>query len=118
MIYVDVENINDYACYVVTNSDTIRAYRTMPTRPSTTGYQNTVNYRDFYVNSHYMYLDGTQSFGYNSTLPICLDKSIITNDFYYRNDFSEILIIFLILCIFCFYLPLKIFSKLFKRGSL
>lgn len=118
MIYVDVENINDYSCYVVTNSDTIRAYRTMPTRPSNTGYQNTVNYRDFYVNSHYMYLDGTQSFSYNSTIPTCLNKNILTNEFYYRNDFDSILIIFIIIVIFGIYLPIKIFSRLFKRGGL
>lgn len=110
MIYVPNQN---YACYVVQDSNTIRAYHTQP------NYNSTVNYTDYYVNSHYLEKVGQQTWGnYNTTLPTCMDKNLITNNFYYRNDFDSILIIFLIMSIFCFYIPLKIFSRLFKRGGL
>lgn len=107
MIYVpDLEN---YQCFVVRNDSTIRAYKNIP--------QNNmdIEYRDYYYNSNYLYQDGVQSFGAYSTLPICLDNSKLTDSVYYRNDFDSILVIFLIMCIFCFYLPLKIFVRLFRR---
>lgn len=107
MIYVpDLEN---YQCFVVRNDSTIRAYKNIP--------QNNmdIEYRDYYYTSNYLYQDGVQSFGAYSTLPICLDNSNLTSSVYYRNDFDSILVIFLIMCIFCFYLPLKIFVRLFRR---
>ena len=107
MIYVpDLEN---YRCFVVRNESTIRAYKNIPVNNSD------VSYRDYFYNSNYLYQDGVQSFGPYSTLPICLDNSNLTNSVYYRNDFDSILVIFLIMCIFCFYLPLKIFVRLFRR---
>lgn len=109
MIYVP--DIN-YSCYVVIDSETIRAYETMPTQDST------INYRDYYINSNYLYEDGYQTFSRYSTLPVCLSNDVITDDFYYRNDLDSILIIFLILSIFCVFLPIKLLSKLFKRGAL
>ena len=107
MIYVpDLEN---YKCFVVRSESTIRAYKNIPVNNSD------VAYRDYYYNSNYLYQDGIQSFGSYSTLPICLDNSNLTDSVYYRNDFDSILVIFLIMCIFCFYLPLKIFVRLFRR---
>lgn len=107
MIYVP--DLETYKCFVVRNESTIRAYKNIP--------QNNmdIEYRDYYYNSNYLYQDGVQSFGAYSTLPICLDNSKLTDNFYYRNDFDSILVIFLIMCIFCFYLPLKIFVRLFRR---
>lgn len=107
MIYVP--DLKTYKCFVVRNESTIRAYKNIP--------QNNmdIDYRDYYYNSNYLYQDGVQSFGPYSTLPICLDNSNLTNNVYYRNDFDSILVIFLIMCIFCFYLPLKIFVRLFRR---
>ena len=107
MIYVP--DLETYKCFVVRNDSTIRAYKNIP--------QNNmdIEYRDYYYTSNYLYQDGVQSFGAYSTLPICLDNSKLTNNVYYRNDFDSILVIFLIMCIFCFYLPLKIFVRLFRR---
>lgn len=107
MIYVP--DLESYKCFVVRNDSTIRAYKNIP--------QNNmdIEYRDYYYNSNYLYQDGVQSFGAYSTLPICLDNSKLTDSVYYRNDFDSILVIFLIMCIFCFYLPLKIFVRLFRR---
>lgn len=114
MIYVPDTS---YACYVVQNSDTIRAYKTKPYNPSY-NQSVTIEYRDYYLKSNYIYQDGTQQFGNYSTIPVCLDSSVLTDSYYYRNDFDSILVIFLIMSIFCFYIPLKIFSRLFKRGRL
>lgn len=109
MIYVP--DITNYQCFVVQSSDIIRAYEQVP------NYNTTVNYRDYYIKSNYIFKDGSQSFGNYSytTLPVCLDNSTLTTSYYYRNDFDSILIIFLIMCIFCFYIPLKIFVRLIRR---
>lgn len=98
-----------YSCYVVQDSDTIRAYKTTPQLDSE------IEYRDYYVNSNYMYRDDTQNFSRYQQLPTCLDSSFLTSSVYYRNDFDSILIIFLILCIFCFLIPIKLFLRLFRR---
>jgi len=109
MIYVpDLEN---YKCYVVQSEGVLRGYEEIPQN------NTTVNYRDFYINSNYIYKDSSQQFGAYSTVPTCLDNNVLTTDVYYRNDFDSILIIFLIMSIFCFYIPLKIFLRLFKRGG-
>lgn len=109
-IYLPIENVNDFACYSVFDKDTIRAYKTQPQLDSTS------EYVDFYINSHYLQKTGTQSWGqWNNTLPICLTKSSITTDVYYRNDFDSVLIIFLILFIFIIVLPYKIMSRAFGR---
>lgn len=111
MIYVP--NLS-YECYVIQNAETIRAYKTEPYNPS---YNNTINieYRDFYINSNYIYQDGIQQFGSYSTIPLCLDKNNLTDNVYYRNDLDRILIIFIIFAIVCFVCPLKIFTRLFRR---
>lgn len=107
MIYVpDLEN---YECFVVRSEEVIRAYKQKPTNNST------IEYRDYYYNSNYVYNDGEQSFSQYTTLPTCLDQSSITDNVYYRNDFDSILIIFLIMSLFGFYMPLRIFKRLFRR---
>lgn len=110
MIYVpDTEN---YKCFVIQSEQVLRAYKQIPHTNST------IEYRDYYFNANYMYRDGSQSFSQYATLPVCLSSNEITTDFYYRNDLSDILIIFTILSLFGIFIPIKIFSKLFKRGGL
>ncbi len=100
----------DYKCYVVQNEDTIRAYKEVPRQNSS------IEYRDYYIHSDYIFRDGVQTFSnYSSNIPVCLDNSLITDSPYYRTDFSSILVIFLIMSIFCFLIPLKIFVRLFRR---
>lgn len=107
MIYVpDIEN---YKCFVVRNESTIRAYKQIPSHNSD------ISYRDYYYTSNYLYQDGIQSFSQYTALPTCLDSSVITTSPYYRNDFDSILIIFLIMSIFCFLIPIKVFTRLFRR---
>ena len=106
-IYVpDLEN---YKCFVVRDETTIRAYKEIPQR------NQEIEYRDYFYNSNYLYQDGVQSFGSYSTLPICLENNILTDDYFHRLDFNRILIIYLILFIFIIYIPLKIFMRFFKR---
>lgn len=98
-----------YACYVVQGEGVIRGYEEMPAN------NRDINYRDWYIDSSYIYRDGIQSFGNWGNLPVCLQTNQITDEVYYRNDFDSILIIFLIMCIFCFYIPIKVFLRLFRR---
>lgn len=107
MLYVP--NSEQYACVVVQNAETIRAYKTVPS------YSTSVEYTDFFVQSHYMSKEGVQEFSRYGDLPQCLSTENITSDFYYRNDMPDILLMFTIFCLFCFVLPLKIFVRLFRR---
>lgn len=106
MIYVPDLN---YKCYIVQSEGVIRAYEEKPQ------YNTDINYRDYYINSSYIYKDGVQSFGTYSTIPTCLDPSVLTNDFYYRLDLDSILIIFTIFVIFGLCLPFKILFRFFRR---
>lgn len=112
-IYLPIDNVNDFACYSVFDKDTVRAYYTKPALDSSS------EYVDFYINSHYLQKTGTQSWGqWNSSLPTCLSSSSITTDFYYRNDFPDILLIFIIFAIVGIYLPFKLISRIFRKGVL
>lgn len=107
MIYVPDKN--DFSCYVIQNQDTIRGYETTPTTNAT------IFYRDYYINSGYIYKDGYQTFNQYTTIPTCIDMNNITSEVYYRTDFHNILIIFIIMSIFAFLIPIKIFMRLFRR---
>lgn len=108
MIYVPEDNVFN-KCYVVQSTGVIRAYDTVPR--NNTHY----NYRDYYLESNYIYRDGEGSWGNYSTLPICLSTDFITNDFYYRNDFPDILFMFCVFSFFIIFVPFKILFRLFRR---
>lgn len=112
LIYVPYNHINEFACYYVYNGSTIRAYKQPPS------HNTTVYYTDFHINSHYLETNGVQSFSSYSTLPICNDKSKITNDIFYRNDFFEIIGTFLCIVIFVSWFPIKLFNVFRKRSRL
>lgn len=108
-IYLPVDDVNDYACYVVYDKDTIRAYYTKPVN------EQRVNYTDFYINSHYLEKEGSQTF-YNYNLPSCLPTTSLTTDLFYRFDLSQSLIIFTLLILIMFWTPLKLtWFRLFRR---
>ena len=108
MIYVPDDTTYD-KCYVVQNEDIIRGYDRLPA--NNTSY----TYRDYYIHSDYIFKDGSGQWSQYTTLPVCLPTSSITNDFYYRVDFSQIVLIFSIFAFFIVYLPYKIWSRLFGR---
>lgn len=107
MIYVP--DTDSYKCFVVQNEQVIRAYKSIP-RNNTTVY-----YRDYYLQSNYIYKDGQQTFGQYTTLPICLEESSVTTDYFYRNDIDSILVTFAIMALFILWLPLKIVFRFFRR---
>lgn len=112
-LYLPIENVNDFACYSIYDKDTVRAYYTKPAIDSSS------EYVDFFINSHYLKKTGIQSWGqWNSNLPICISSDSITTDYYYRNDFPDILLIFIIFAIVGIYLPFKLFSRIFRKGVL
>ena len=108
MIYVpDLEN---YECFVIRDENIIRAYQKTPTHNST------IDYRDYFYNSHYVYQDGTQTFSSYSNIPVCLDNTKLTTYYAYRNDFAEILIIFFLLVGFVYFIISRLWRALFKGG--
>lgn len=96
-------------CYVVQSEDIIRGYDRTPS--NNTNY----NYRDYYIHSDYIFKDGSGQWNQYSTLPICLNSSIITNDFYYRLDFTNILLNLFIFFIFIVLIPFLVFKRIFGR---
>lgn len=108
MIYMPDDNTYN-KCYVVQNEEVIRGYDRIPVNDSN------YSYRDYYINSNYIYRDGSGSWSQSTTLPVCLSSDIITNDFYYRNDFSDICIIFMTCFFFIFFIPFTLFKRFFRR---
>lgn len=109
-IYLPIDNFDEFACYSVYDKDTIRAYVNMPQIDSSS------RYVDFFINSHYLQKEGTQSWGqFTQYLPTCISKNSFTNNYYYRNDFTSSLLIFTIFAIFGILIPIKIFVRLFRR---
>lgn len=107
MIYVPDDAIYN-KCYVVQNENIIRGYDTVPT------YNTSYNYRDYYINSSYIYRDGSGTWSNYSTLPICLSIDVLTNSYVYRNDFAQILIIFAIMVGLVWFLISKLIKTLFS----
>lgn len=98
-----------YKCFVVQSEGVIRAYEKVPQN------NQEINYRDYYINSSYIYRDGFQSFGSYYNTPTCLSTDVVTDSVYYRNDIDKILVIVLIFSIFIIYIPLRIGKRFFRR---
>lgn len=96
-------------CAYIYNSDVIRVYDSQPRNNAT------ISYKDYYIKSSYIYNNGSTTFSNYSTLPVCIADSRLTTDVYYRNDFPQILLIFFMLSFVCFWVPWKIFIRLFRR---
>lgn len=97
-----------YTCYVLRNSDVIRAYESTN--------QNQYNrYHDYYIHNDYLEQIGYE-YNYNTNYE-CIDKNLLSEEVYYRLDFDRIIIIFFALAFVGLIVPFKLFMKLFKRGS-
>ena len=107
-IYVPQDNTYN-KCYVVQNEEVIRAYDRTPTN------NVSYNYRDYYIRSDYIYKDGSGTWSQYTTLPVCLSSSVITNDYWYRLDITNVLINVFIIAFFGLYFPWRIFKSLFGR---
>lgn len=106
-IYLPVESVNDYSCYVVYDSQTIRAYNNTPVVGNN-------SFTDFYLNTHYLSKTGTQVISSTPELPVCMSSDLITNDYMYRLDLSHILVIVSFILMLIFF-TFKVFARLFGR---
>lgn len=109
MSKIYVPNYTENSCVHILNQDVIRVYEEQPS------FDIYVNYTDYYFNSHYMSITNSQLFNTSDTLPTCENLDNISSEFYYRNDLFDILGCFIILSIFCIYMPYKIISRAFGR---
>lgn len=108
MVYVPTYNSSN--CVYVRDSNTIRVYDSHPTQGATVGYT------DYYVNSHYLYTNGSTTFNNYSTLPTCLVSTEISTNPWYRNDIADICIVFFIILTISYFIIKKIIRALFWGG--
>lgn len=101
-IYVPTQYLNK-PCYQV-NQNYIRVYAT------THNSNNTVY--DIYVNQDYQVRRSTS--GYSSST-YCDNINTYTDEIYYRVDFPQIILMFFLLVVICFYTPWKILLRMFRR---
>ena len=99
-IYLPSEYVNS-SCKVI-NNGYIRVY----TNTSLT------NYVDIYINQDYMIREGFNSYGYSGQ---CDTINTYTDNFYYRTDFPDILLMFSIFVLFGIYLPFRIIRRFYKK---
>lgn len=101
-----------YACYSVINENTIRAYEITPEL------NTTLNYRDYFINSHYIYNDHSEVITEEHLLPTCIATDKITTYYSYRNDITDILICFAILLLIGWFIVSSLIKSLFRRKKI
>lgn len=107
MIYLP-DTITSSMCAYVYDSDTIRVYEEVPRLNAT------INYTDYFINSHYVTRSGSTSFGNWSTISYdCLNVNNLTTNAVYRNDFTQIMIMAFILIFMCWFMISKLYRRLF-----
>lgn len=108
MIYVP-EFTENSCCYMY-DSNTLRCYESKPQ------YNVTINYTDYFVNSHYLERYGSTEFNnyYNYNIQ-CLDNNKLTTAYFYRNDSVDIMFLFILISGF-FLIIGRTFLKTFFRG--
>ena len=99
--------VSNYRCYFYDNSgEILYATNELPSKDTT------IEVEKIFVNNHYSIIHDTL----NITSDIsCLDNNITTSSLY-RKDIVDISILVVIMSIFLFFIPVYIFSRLFKRG--
>lgn len=108
MIYVPDTELSSY-CYVY-DPNVLRCYKELPR------YNSTIAFTDYFFNAHYIYRNGSTTFGSYSTINYdFIDHNLLTSNFYYRNDFADILTIFFIIVFFTYFIINK-FVRVFFHG--
>ncbi len=87
MIYLPIEDFSTYQYYAVIDKDTIRAYKEVPE------INKTIEYTDYYINSHYLEKKGFEMFQETSIIPEQIETTNLTNVACYRNDLADICVI-------------------------
>ena len=106
MSKVYLPSITSSNCIVTKDKDTIRVYDNLPQ------FDSYESYTDYYINSHYISKTGQD---FITEVPACETHDNFTTEYYYRNDFADICIIFLVFSLIVVYLPYKIISRAFGR---
>ena len=104
-----VPNYSSGNCAYIYSNDVIRVYESQPQHNAT------INYKDYYIKSSYIYNEGSTTFNQYSSLPVCINSSRITTDVYYRNDLANILVIFCCLVFFGLWCPWRLLMRIFRR---
>lgn len=99
-IYLPSEYVNS-PCKVI-NNDYIRVYTN----------SNYTDYVDIFINQDYMIRQGFNSYSYSGQ---CDSLNTYTDNFYYRTDFPDILLMFSIFVLFGIYLPFRIIRRFYKK---
>lgn len=107
-VYVPVEDLSSITCYQIIDKDTIRVF----TEPIIIG--SSSSYDDFFINSHYMKKSDSKIIELED-LSSCQQLSRLTNDYKYRSDFVELLVLCIILGSFLLILPYYIISSIWKK---
>lgn len=111
--FLPTEYINQNYKYTI-NNDSIRIY----TNNNCYNQYNSTYCDCLYVYPKIDYMISETNSCNTSNLTNTISYTNFTDNFYYRIDFVNILIMFTIMSIFIVYLPLKIFSKIFRKGVL
>lgn len=106
MIYVPIENISSNTCVEVLDTNILRYYHT-------TLVDHDNDYTDYNSSNHY---SSYSSSIYLTSQPQCINYEDLTNQVYYRNDLSHILVCFFIMAIVIFYIPYKLFMRFYRKG--
>lgn len=104
---VYVPTYNSSNCAYIYNTDIIRVYDSVPRQNAT------INYKDYYIKSSYIYNTGSTSFTQYSTLPVCISSDRVTTDFWYRNDIMSIVFVSLALIFTGYFFVSKIVRTIF-----
>ena len=107
MSKVYVPEYNSGNCAYIYNTDIIRVYESQPRQ------NTTINYKDYYIKSSYIYNEGSTTFSQYSSLPTCISSDRITTDYVYRNDFASIIIIAFALIFMGYFFVSKVVRTLF-----
>lgn len=113
MTYLPSAYINSNYKYTA-NNDYIRVY----TNNNCYNQYNSTYCDCLYIYPKLDYLVSETSSCNLSSLNNTISYSNFTDNYYYRIDFVNILLMFFIMSIFIIYIPLKIFSKLFRKGGI
>lgn len=107
-VYVPIEDLSSITCYQIIDKDTLRVF----TDPMIIG--SSSSYDDFFINSHYLKKSDSKVIQLED-LSSCQQISRLTNDYKYRSDFVELLVLCLILGSFLLILPYYIISSMWKK---
>lgn len=111
-VYVPLGNEIEKVKCISVNRGFIRLYKEQP-RPLTYNQTKTIDYIDVYLDS-YLVDRGQERFSSYSTIPYCAPYEL-TNEYWYRLDIANIIILFMFLAYFIVFIPIRLFRRPLKK---